>query len=556
MRFPIANMLRSLGLLLLLAVALVGGPAPAGAQQEDEPPEPGLRGLLDANAGAGREASVPAGVGGAGAGPAGGGGGGQAPGQAPEAPVEPEAPPGQAPETPAAGRLPPGIASEAEQPPAPPEVVEPTPVEEAPPAPAPVEAEAKPRPRAQNPAAAIKTIVGLVLLLALAYIAGHPRIQALERRLGVSQLITAGFPFIALGMVARLPAVGLLSDDTLVELSPLLHLGLGWIGFMIGFRLDARLLDGLPDGTAPKVAFSTGVPFLAVMFAAGLLLLGETGWKQGLRDPVFLRDAIILGTAGAITARSAARFIGITDAGASRMLQIIRLEELAGIIGLTFVPAYFRPQGEAVTWQLPGTAWIFITLGLGATVGLVAYAILRLRVSEAESLVLILGTVAFAAGLASNLLLSPIVVCFVAGVLLVNFPGAYKERVLLTLKRLERPIYLLFLVIVGALWQVDDWHGWALMAVFLVARLGGNWVGINLGWRQGELALNPRERAVLAMAPMGQLSIAIVISALLLYPGGSLPMIVTAVIGAAVVTELLVQLLGRRLIQRSQEAQP
>lgn len=439
--------------------------------------------------------------------------------------------------------------------PHPPEVTEPALEAEAPTAPAPVPTQAESRPRRQNPYQAIKTILGLVLLLALAYLAGHPRMQSLERRLGISQLVTAGFPFIALGMVARLPAVGLLSDDTLVELSPLLHLGLGWIGFMVGFRLDARLLDNLPDGTAAKVAFSTGVPFLAVMFAAGLLLLGETGFSQGFRDPLFLRDAIILGTAGAITARTAARFIGISDTGASRMLQIIRLEELAGIAGLTFVPAYFRPQGDAVSWQLPGTAWIFITLGLGATVGVVAYAILRRKGSEAESLVLILGTVAFAAGLASNLLLSPIVVCFVAGMLLVNFPGTYKERVTLTLGRLERPIYLLFLVIVGAIWQVDDWRGWALMAVFLIARLGGNWVGINLGWRHGELALNARERAVLAMAPMGQLSIAIVVSALLLYPGGSMPMLVTAVIGAAVITEILVQLFGRRLLHRGQVTQ-
>lgn len=527
--------------MLLLVVALVGGALPAGAQGEDEPPEPGsVPELL-------RKESP------GGAGPSAG-------------PVEerPEAGPAEEPPPAEEGpsHLPEGVAAgEEEESPEekalPPEVVAPTEEEErAPTAPAPVNEEGRPRPTPQNPGSAIKTILGLVLLLALAYIAGHPRIQALEMRLGVSQLVTAGFPFIALGVVARLPAVGLLTDDILVELSPLLHVGLGWIGFMIGFRLDARLLDNLPDGTAPKVAFSTGVPFLAVMFAAGLLLLGETGWSQGWRDPIFLRDAIILGTAGAITARSAARFIGITEIGSSRMLQIIRLEELAGIAGLTFVPAYFRPQGEAVTWQLPGTAWIFITLGLGATVGLVAYAILRLKVSEAESLVLILGTVAFAAGLASNLLLSPIVVCFVAGVLLVNFPGSYKERVLLTLKKLERPIYLLFLVIVGALWQFDDWHGWALMAVFLVARLGGNWVGINLGWRQGELALSAKERAVLAMAPMGQLSIAIVVSALLLYPGGSLPMIVTAVIGAAVATELLIQLFGRRLLSRAQRTLP
>lgn len=410
------------------------------------------------------------------------------------------------------------------------------------------------RPPRERPSSVIKTILGLVFLLALAYLGGHPRVQQLERRLGIAQVVTAGFPFVALGILARSPAVGLLTDELLVQLSPLLHLGLGWIGFMIGFRFDARLLDQLPEGTAPKVAFSTGVPFLTIVLASGLLLFVSTGWEHvTFRDPIFLRDAMILGSAGAITGRAAARLIGKSEEAATRILRIIRLEELAGIAGLTFLAAYFRPQGDVVSWHLPGTAWIFITLGLGATVGLVAYAILRRQVTQNESLVLLLGTVAFAAGLASNLLLSPIVVCFVAGVLLVNFPGDYKERVARTLAQLERPIYLLFLVIVGAIWNVTDWRGWALMVVFLLARWIGKWVGANLGWRNDELALDRRERFALATAPMGQLSIAIVVSSLLLYPGATVSFIVTAVIGGAVVTEVLLQFLVRRFRPRGEK---
>ncbi|WP_373045788.1 hypothetical protein [Vulgatibacter sp.] len=417
--------------------------------------------------------------------------------------------------------------------------------EQAPPSAAPVmQLEELP---ARRPGVVIKILLGLVFLLALAYLAGQRRVQALEQRLGIAQLVTAGFPFVALGLIARTPTVGILTDAILVELSPLLHLGLGWIGISIGFRFDARLLDSLPQGTAPKVAFSTGIPFLTVVAAAGLLLLGEAGWSFSFRDPIFLRDAMILGSAGAITARAAARIISGGGPHEPLVLQIIRLEELAGLAGITLVAAYFRPQDEEVSWRLPGTAWIFITLGLGAAVGLVAYAILRRKATQAESQVLLLGTVAFAAGLASNLLLSPLAVCFVAGVLLVNFPGDYKARVTTTLAQLERPIYLLFLVIVGAIWNVGDWRGWALMIVFLFARFFGKWIGVRLGWSQGELSLSPNERLVLAAAPMGQLSIAIVVSALLLYPQGTVPLIVTAVLGAAIVTEVAVQLIVRQL---------
>lgn len=401
---------------------------------------------------------------------------------------------------------------------------------------------------------AIKIFLGLLFLFALAYLAGHRKVRELERRLGLAEVVTAGFPFVFLGLIARLPEVGILTDDVLVELSPILHLALGWIGFAIGFRFDLRLLDTLPEGTAPKVAFSTGIPFLAVMAAAGAVLLGDAGISRSLRDPVFLRDALVLASAGAITARTAARVVTRDSSHQPLILQIIRLEELAGIAGLTVVAAYFRPLSEA-SWQLPGTAWIFITLGLGATVGLVAYAILRRKTSQAESLVLLLGTVAFAAGLASNLLLSPIVVCFVAGTLLVNFPGGYKERVGATLTRLERPIYFLFLVVVGAIWDIGDWRGWVLMGVFLVARFLGGWLGVRLGWSQGTLTLSADEQVVLAAAPMGQLSIAIVVSALLLYPQGAVPLLVTAVVGGSLFTEVAAHYLASGLRHREEEAE-
>jgi hypothetical protein len=50
---------------------------------------------------------------------------------------------------------------------------------------------------------------------------------------------------------------------------------------------------------------------------------------------------------------------------------------------------------------------------------------------------------------------------------------------------------------------------------------------------------------------MGPLAIAIVVNALLLYPGGSSSLIVAAVIGGAIFTELAVQLAGGRFSGRT-----
>lgn len=394
---------------------------------------------------------------------------------------------------------------------------------------------------------AIKTILGLVALLGLAYVGAHPRVQRWERALGISQVITAGFPFVALGLLARHPQVGILNDAILAQLAPVFRLGLGWVGFIIGFRLDAGIVEALPRRAASLVTTGTAVTFLVIVGASALLL--STGVaRSSLTDPVFLRDALILGTAGALTSLTAPQLLAARGGGLASVAlvgRVVRLQELAGIAGLLVIAAYFRPRGDEFAWRLPGTAWLLLTLGLGLVVGVVLYGVLLRKTSRsAEAMVLILGSISFAAGIAGYLRLSPVVVCFVAGFILANFPGHYQERLGRTLTRLERPIYLIFLLLVGAIWQVRDARGWLLMAAFVVARFAGKWLGVRLS-RGDEGDLAPDARRALVVAPMGVLSIAIVVSAQMLYPGGSVSLIVTAIVGGAMVTEVLVQLLTR-----------
>jgi Kef-type K+ transport system membrane component KefB len=396
---------------------------------------------------------------------------------------------------------------------------------------------------AERPGVVIKTLLGLLALMVLAYLGGHWRVLEWEERLGVSQVITAGFPFVILGLLARNPNVGILSDAVLADIGPLLRLGLGWIGFIAGFRFDTRMFQGLPARTARIVTLSTLFPFAFVVGACASLLFAMSDAPLGLGDPVFLRDALILGTAGAMTAVTSTRVFSNGES-AGVVSRVIRLEELAGVVGLAFVAAFFRP--ESASWQIPGTAWVLLTIGLGATSGLLVYAILHRRSEGADFLVLTLGSISFAAGAAAYLLLSSVVVAFIAGVLLANFPGTYHRRLESMLLRLERPTYLVSLLIVGALWQVSDWRGWVLMPVFMVTRLAGKWLGTKLALRNADLDLTPDERRALTLPPLGPLAIGIVINAQLLYPGGSISLIVSAVIGGGVLTEVFLQLANRR----------
>lgn len=391
----------------------------------------------------------------------------------------------------------------------------------------------------------IRAILGLVGLAALAYLAGQPRVRKWERKLGISQLVTAGLPFVVLGAVAHLPGVGVLSDSILWEIRPLLALGLGWIGFTVGFRFDARLVESLSPGMTSAAVLTAAVPFASIIGACALLLLavGST-----VVHAEFLRDALILGAAGAMAAQSTSHILRASGAGVQsidRVWSIVQVEQLAAILGLMFTAAYFRPTGLSVAWQLPGTAWLFIALGVGTTMGGLIYAILGKVKEGPEFSLLILGSVSFTAGMASFLRLSPVAVCFIAAAILANLPGGPKEQIRRALVSLERPIYLLFLVVAGSLWRMSDWRGWALMALFVLARLGGKWLAVKFRGYHELRELTADEKRALVYSPMGALAIAIVVSAQDLYFGPTVTWIVSAVIGGAMVTEVIVQVASR-----------
>ena len=399
----------------------------------------------------------------------------------------------------------------------------------------------------QSASEVIKVILGLVFLFALAYLAGTARVKALENKLQVSSVVTAGLPFVFLGVIAHMRGIGILSESVLWELRPLLALGLGWIGFAAGFRFDSRLGESLMPGASGVSLLTASLPFGAIVATCALLLVFV---EHSHANPIFLRDALMLGTAGAMTAYSAPKILQSRQAmrlHLDRVGSIVTLEQLAGFIGLLIVAAYFRPQDNSVAWRLPGTAWLFITLGMGTMIGAVFWGILtKIKAGGSEFIVLILGSVCFTAGMASFLRLSPLVVCFIAGLILVNLPGTSKDQIREALEHMERPINLVFLLVAGSLWDVTKWQGWALLVVFVPARLFGKWLAVRICRTEVPSGLSFEEQRSLIFSPMGALSIAIVVNAQDLYYGSVISWMVTAVIGGAIVTEIIVQLVSRR----------
>jgi Kef-type K+ transport system membrane component KefB len=399
---------------------------------------------------------------------------------------------------------------------------------------------------------AIKVIGGLIALLVLAYLGGHRRVVRFQDRLGIGGVITAGFPFVLLGALASTDTVGILTDEVLDKLRPVLHFGLGWLGFIIGAQLDIRVLDRVPKGTAYLILVEALGPFGVTVAACGALMVvfGDS-WT----DPMVWRDVILLGAAAAMTAPRKFRGFANRTWHEGRGVDILlgQLDELVGVIGLLFITAYFRDASSSA-WSPPtDTAWVFISLGLGVAIGVLIFAMIRVPVSNAEFLAVVLGSIAFASGMAGYLGLSPIVVCFLAGVLVTNFPNEQRESIFRILNHLERPVHLLFLIIAGAVWNMGDWRGWVLVPLFVAGRVVGKWIGLIASKTAlGDLLPVGFADHRQLVSPVSSLSIALVVS--IDRPDGTLAWVATAVIGGAIASELLVTLTTKK--EQAQRVQP
>jgi hypothetical protein len=393
-----------------------------------------------------------------------------------------------------------------------------------------------------------QVVIGLAAAIALAVVLAHPRVKAIEDRLGVTVLLSTGLPFLLLGAIFALPSVGVLTPDVRADLQPAFEFGLGWIGFVIGIQLDVRRLDGLPRALGTVIVTESVVPMATtVLFCAAAY-----AWLTDLvvLDENILRDALVLGACAAPTAAISVPFLSkrVGERAASMLYEVTLVDEVAGLTLLGVCAVVFRPASAGATnWALPSSAWLLVSAGLGVVLGLITYSLIRGAKNRNEEIALLLGAVALSAGMSRQLGLSVPVICAIAGAMLANLPLRDPEGLRRTLELVERPLYLVFLLVVGAYWEPSDWQGWALAPVFVLARAVGKYLGAMLSLRFGPSGLpSPREMA-LALMPQSPAAVVLIVAAATLY--GPLEERIrwatTAVIVGGVLTEIVIRVLQR-----------
>jgi hypothetical protein len=392
-----------------------------------------------------------------------------------------------------------------------------------------------------------RVVVALAVAVALAVLGAHPRVLRWERRFGLTVLATSGFPFLILGLLFR--ELGVLTPGVLADLRPLFEFGLGWIGLTIGTNLDLRRFDRLPVSLGPVIALASLLPIVFVAVACSLAL----AWLGVLPGKGLIRDALIFMACAAVSAPANLELLLRRWKSSMRLvLEVTRIDQLAALALLGLLAIMFRPDRTVTLWHLPRSGWFLMTLGLGALLGIVLYFLVRNVRDSKEELALLMGGVALASGMAGYLALAVAVVCALAGAVLINFPVRQGERIVATLREVERPIYFLFLFIVGAAWRPDEWQGWLLAIVFAVSRGYGKIVAVRTA-RLFDKELPEWKPFAVALLPESTIAVVVLFSATALSNTGAgagenapLRWAVNAVIVGSILTEVAVQWFQRR----------
>ncbi len=391
----------------------------------------------------------------------------------------------------------------------------------------------------------MKLVLVAVLLTVLA-VAGsrvsivHLLLARIERSPGIRHLLLTGTEFVLVGLLLGSHlGIGVLDQATLTGLAPGFGLGLAWIGLLFGIQWDLRRLPSTTRAIVPAAAAQAALTGVVVAAGTWMLLRWYLGWTADSS----LIGALTLGAAAAGTA-GVPKSVGEGDDGLHRLLRTVAdVDGLVPILLFGLVCCLpFLHGGDTRFWM-----WLSCSIALGLTVGLVVVVLGTYRLSEDDLLVVLFGAVLLGGGIALQLSLSPLLVNAIAGVLVANVA---RQRTCSTIRRLllegDRAVYILFLLLAGALWNPGSGQTLGLALLYVVVRIVGKWFAA--GWALRRWIPTGHVRGVgLGLVSHDGLAVAIAINLQLLTNAPVADLVTTVVLVGVIINELLAPLMARAM---------
>ncbi|MBQ2714910.1 MAG: cation:proton antiporter [Clostridia bacterium] len=350
---------------------------------------------------------------------------------------------------------------------------------------------------------------------------------------------------------------GLVTESELHGLKILTNLALGFIAFSIGgeFKLSAvKKIGG-------KVVTITFVQALAAMLfvLAGLFIAQSLG--ADIPTPaIFLLAAIATATAPAATLMVVKQYKAkgpVTDA----LLPVVAFDDAIGLMlfSICFAVAQALDGGVLTveTALLEPLREIFLSVLVGAILGVILSLMMKFFKSRANRLCLMLTAVLLGVGLSDVLHLSSLLTCMMVGALFANMRGD-SVQILDGAERWTPPLFMLFFVLSGVELDLTVIPTVGVIGVvYLICRSLGKYFGARWGGTITKADKNVKKYLGITLLPQAGVAIGmaqLVVSNVWHTPGIS-SIVLTVVLTATFVYELVGPVLTKIALQRAGEVQ-
>jgi len=378
-------------------------------------------------------------------------------------------------------------------------------------------------------------VVGVIVLVALLGAAARQMSRDLPR--GVRDLVDSGALFLFLGIFLGPRGLQFITPHYFDQLGPVVVVALGWIGFFFGLNLRWRWLGRFP-ASLHFLAQAQSCTTFALVAAASASVLPY--FEKAGSGPFSVESAsVVLAAAAAGTAPSSLFLLG-GSASAGALLREIRfvaaLDDVPGLLALGLLFSFAHVYSSTPGGALLGWHWLLISILLGVGSGFLLALLIPAYRDEQKGSLVILGVIALGAGVCAFVHLSPLFVGVIAGVTFGNF-SAHGERVFAHVAAREHAIYVFFLLLAGCTWRYEP-AALLLAGPYILLRAVGKLAGAAVG-TFGPSPHRADPRLGLMLLPQGGMAIAMAVDYHRTYATAALPSVVSIVMIAVVVNELL-----------------
>lgn len=265
----------------------------------------------------------------------------------------------------------------------------------------------------------------------------------------------SGFLYILLGLYLGKHGINVISIGVLRGFSPIIGLGLGWIGFLFGFQLEYRYLKRFPKKYM-------GLSFLQFLFVSFLVFSVMYYMLRAIfpDSPAHLLNGIAVAFALMVSVHSPTNLNVLSPMFPKRGSYfylarfLVSVGGFWGIVGLVLLSSFWHFPFFESRIILNGFILLLVSTIIPSLLGHLFHLLTAKRTTEQDLLVYLLGLVFFLSGAAFYFNLLPLYVCMVMGITFSNLTRKH-EKIYPLLLSTEKPLYLVLLILVGALWEFN-----------------------------------------------------------------------------------------------------